>query len=167
MNQEQINISEEKLNEIIERTAKRAAEECISEQERKQKKSRYHDTYALMKCYRDAVFHIENAVSEGNQVAAEYANEKEEIYLRSVRRTRFRTMIIKSHIDRAVDEIKRRRTEAGREEEYRAFEMYFMEGVGYEQIAEELETGESTPRRWIKGILKELSTLLWGLDTDD
>lgn len=167
MNQEQINISEEKLNEIIERTAKRAAEECISEQERKQKKSRYHDTYALMKCYRDAVFHIENAVSEGSQVAAEYANEKEEIYLRSVRRTRFRTMIIKSHIDRAVDEIKRRRTEAGREEEYRAFEMYFMEGVGYEQIAEELETGESTPRRWIKGILKELSTLLWGLDTDD
>lgn len=167
MSQEQINISEKKLNEIIERTAKRAAEECISEQERKQKKSRYHDTYALMKCYRDAVFHIENAVSEGSQVAAEYANEKEEIYLRSVRRTRFRTMIIKSHIDRAVDEIKRRRTEAGREEEYRAFEMYFMEGVGYEQIAEELETGESTPRRWIKGILKELSTLLWGLDTDD
>ena len=45
--------------------------------------------------------------------------------------------------------------------------MYFMEGVGYEQIAEELETGESTPRRWIKGILKELSVLLWGLDTDD
>ena len=167
MSQEQINISEKKLNEIIERTAKRAAEECISEQERKQKKSRYHDTYALMKCYRDAVFHIENAVSEGSQVAAEYANEKEEIYLRSVRRTRFRTMIIKSHIDRAVDEIKRRRTEAGREDEYRAFEMYFMEGVGYEQIAEELETGESTPRRWIKGILKELSTLLWGLDTDD
>ena len=119
-----------------------------------------------MKCYRDAVFHIENAVSEASQMAAEYANEKEEIYLRSVRRTRFRTMIIKSHIDRAVDEIKRRRTEAGREEEYRAFEMYFMEGVGYEQIAEELETGVNTPRRWVKGILKELSVLLWGLDTD-
>ena len=100
-------------------------------------------------------------------MAAEYANEKEEIYLRSVRRTRFRTMIIKSHIDRAIDEMKRRRTAEGREEEYRAFEMYFMEGVGYEQIAEELETGESTPRRWIKVILKELSVLLWGLDTDD
>ena len=166
---QEISISEEKLNEIIEQAVKKGLEECIVEQEKKQKKkkNRYHDTYALMKCYRDAVFHIENAVSEGSQVAAEYANEKEEIYLRSVRRTRFRTMIIKSHIDRAVDEIKRRRTEAGREEEYRAFEMYFMEGVGYEQIAEELETGESTPRRWIKGILKELSTLLWGLDTDD
>ena len=163
-----MNLSEEKLNEIIERAVRKGVDEYISEQERKQKKkkSRYHDTYALMKCYRDAVFHIENAVSEGNQVAAEYANEKEEIYLRSVRRTRFRTMIIKSHIDRAVDEIKRRRTEAGREEEYRAFEMYFMEGVGYEQIAEELETGVNTPRRWVKGILKELSVLLWGLDTD-
>ena len=69
----------------------------------------------MMKCYRDAVFHIENAVSEGSQVAAEYANEKEEIYLRSVRRTRFRTMIIKSHIDRAIDEMKRRRTAEGKE----------------------------------------------------
>lgn len=169
MNQEQINISEEKLNEIIERAVKKGVEECISEQERKQKKkkSRYHDTYALMKCYRDAVFHIENAVSEASQMAAEYANEKEEVYLRSVRRTRFRTMIIKSHIDRAVDEIKQRRESSGRGEEYWAFEMYFMEGIGYEQIAEELETGESTPRRWIKGILKELSVLLWGLDTDD
>ena len=169
MNQEQINISEEKLNEIIERAVKKGVEECISEQERKQKKkkSRYHDTYALMKCYRDAVFHIENAVSEASQMAAEYANEKEEVYLRSVRRTRFRTMIIKSHIDRAIDEMKRRREAEGRGEEYKAFEMYFMEGVSYEQIAEELETGESTPRRWIKGILKELSVLLWGLDTDD
>lgn len=164
-----MNLSEEKLNEIIERAVRKGVDEYISEQERKQKKkkSRYHDTYALMKCYRDAVFHIENAVSEGNQVAAEYANEKEEVYLRSVRRTRFRTMIIKSHIDRAIDEMKRRREADGRGEEYKAFEMYFMEGVSYEQIAEELETGESTPRRWIKGILKELSVLLWGLDTDD
>ena len=119
-----------------------------------------------MKCYRDAVFHIENAVSEASQMAAEYVNEKEEVYLRSVRRTRFRTMIIKSHIDRAVDEMKRRRESDGRGEEYKAFEMYFMEGVSYEQIAEELETGVNTPRRWVKGILKELSVLLWGLDTD-
>mgnify|MGYP001164426474 CR=1 FL=1 len=165
---QEISISEEKLNEIIEQAVKKGLEEYIVEQEKKQKKkkNRYHDTYALMKCYRDAAFHVENAVSEASQMAAEYANEKEEIYLRSVRRTRFRTMIIKSHIDRAVDEIKRRRTAEGREEEYRAFEMYFMEGVSYEQIAEELETGVNTPRRWVKGILKELSVLLWGLDTD-
>lgn len=166
---QEISISEEKLNEIIEQAVKKGLEEYIVEQEKKQKKkkNRYHDTYALMKCYRDAAFHIENAVSEGSQVAAEYANEKEEVYLRSVRRTRFRTMIIKSHIDRAIDEMKRRRESDGRGEEYKAFEMYFMEGVSYEQIAEELETGVNTPRRWVKGILKELSVLLWGLDTDD
>lgn len=166
---QEISISEEKLNEIIEQAVKKGLEEYIVEQEKKQKKkkSRYHDTYALMKCYRDAVFHIENAVSEASQMAAEYANEKEEVYLRSVRRTRFRTMIIKSHIDRAIDEMKRRRESDGRGEEYKAFEMYFMEGVSYEQIAEELETGVNTPRRWVKGILKELSVLLWGLDTDD
>lgn len=65
---QEISISEEKLNEIIEQAVKKGLEECIVEQEKKQKKkkNRYHDTYALMKCYRDAVFHIENAVSEGS-----------------------------------------------------------------------------------------------------
>ena len=49
-------------------------------------------------------------------------------------------------------------------QEYKAFELYFMDGKDYEQIAEELDTGKNPPRRWVTGILKELSVLLWGAD---
>ena len=43
---------------------------------------------------------------------------------------------------------------------YKAFEMYFMQGMDYAEIAEELDTGKNTPRRWVTGIINELSVLL-------
>jgi transposase len=69
------------------------------------------------------------------------------------------------HIDKAVEEIERRREQQDRSIEYKAFEMYFMQGIDYQQIAEELETGKNTPRSWITAIINELSILLWGLTT--
>ena len=47
-----------------------------------------------------------------------------------------------------------------------AFEMYFMQGMDYAEIAEELDTGKNTPRRWVTGIINELSVLLWGIDEE-
>lgn len=84
----------------------------------------------------------------------------------SIRRSRFKTLIMTAHIDKAVEEIERRRKAADREIEYKAFEMYFMQGMDYAKIAEELDTGNSTPRRWITAIINELSVLLWGMDED-
>ena len=71
-----------------------------------------------------------------------------------------------AHIDKAVEEIERRRKAAGRGVEYKAFEMYFMQGMDYAEIAEELDTGKNTPRRWVTGIINELSVLLWGIDEE-
>ena len=84
----------------------------------------------------------------------------------SIRRSRFKTLIMTAHIDKAVEEIERRRKAADRGIEYKAFEMYFMQGMDYAKIAEELDTGNSTPRRWITAIINELSVLLWGMDED-
>lgn len=92
--------------------------------------------------------------------------EQQRTYLESVRRSRFKTLIMTAHIDKAIEEIERRRKEADREVEYRAFELYFMQGWDYAQIAEELNTGKNTPRRWVTGIINELSILLWGIDEE-
>lgn len=86
--------------------------------------------------------------------------------LAGIRRTRFKTLIMTAHIDKAVEEIERRREAAGRGVEYKAFEMYFMQGMDYAEIAEELDTGKNTPRRWVTGIINELSVLLWGIDEE-
>ena len=92
--------------------------------------------------------------------------EQQRVYLESVRRSRFKTLIMTAHIDTAVEEIERRRRAAGREVEYKAFELYFMQGMEYAEIAEKLETGKNTPRRWVTAIINELSVLLWGIDEE-
>ena len=43
---------------------------------------------------------------------------------------------------------------------------YQGQGMDYAEIAEELDTGKNTPRRWVTGIINELSVLLWGIDEE-
>ena len=164
----EIRLNEEELEKIITTAAKKGVEIYKQEEKKKNKANKYHDTFSLMKCYRDAVFHRENAVSEAAQLSkqSELTEEQQTTYLRSIRRTRFKTILMLDHIDKAVEEIERRRQQAGREIEYRAFELYFMQGLDYTDIAEELNTGKNTPRRWISGIINELGVLLWGIDED-
>lgn len=155
------------FEEMIQKAARAAVAEYKKQEERDKKKDKYHNTFTLMKCYRDAVFHIENAISDGTQLELKgMTDEQQRTYLESIRRTRFKTLIMTEHIDKAVEEIERRRKAAGREVEYRAFELYFMQGMDYAQIAEELDTGKNTPRRWVTAIINELSVLLWGIDEE-
>ena len=155
------------FEEIIQKAAKAAVLECKKQEKEDRRRNKYHNTFTLMKCYRDAVFHIQNAVSDGRQLELkEMTEDQRRVYLESIRRSRFKTLIMTEHIDKAVEEIERRRREAGREEEYRAFDLYFIQGKSYEEIAQELKTGNSTPRRWITGIINEMSVLLWGIDED-
>ena len=160
-------ITDEELEQLLTKAAKAGVEEYKRQEAKEKKKNKYHDTFSLMKCYRDAVFHKENAISEGAQLEIEDMTEEERsTYLRSVRRTKFKTMLMLDHIDKNVEEIERRRKKDGKEIEYKAFELYFMQGLNYQEIAEELETGKNTPRRWITDIISELSVLLWGIEDE-
>lgn len=166
-------LTEEGLQAMLQAAAKAAIKELRKEEAKEKKKNKYHDTFSLMRCYRDATFHIENAVSEGTQLELEgMTEEQQETYLRSVRKTRFRTMLMTANIDRAIDEMARRRAAAGRDIEYLVFDMYFMQGMTYEQIIEQVEKdsgeklGKNTPRRWVTGIINEMSVLLWGLEDE-
>lgn len=166
-------LPEEVLKSMLQDAAKTAIKELKREESKERKRNKYHDTFLLMKCYRDAVFHIENAVSEGTQLEIQdMTEEQKETYLRSVRRTRFRTMLMTENIDRVIDEMARRRTAAGKETEFKVFDMYFMQGMTYEQIIEQVEKdtgerlGKNTPRRWVTAIINEMSVLLWGLEDE-
>lgn len=132
------------FEQLIQKAAKAAVAEYKRQEEKDKKRDKYHNTFMLLKCYRDAAFHVENAISDGTQLAlAGMTDEQQRTYLESVRRSRFKTMIMTAHIDKAVEEMERRRKAAGREVEYKAFEMYFMQGMDYAQIAEELEQGRT------------------------
>ena len=155
------------LEDIIKRSAKAAIAEYKKQEVQQKKKDKYHNTFTLMKCYRDAVFHIENAISDGTQLELNGMTDgQQRTYLESVRRSRFKTLIMTAHIDKAIEEVERRRRAAGREIEYQAFELYFMQGRDYAEIAEELDAGKNTPRRWVTSLINELSVLLWGIDEE-
>lgn len=155
------------FEDMIKRAAKTAIIEFRNQEEKDRKRDKFHNTFTLMRCYRDAVFHIENAISDGSQLELDgMTDEQQRLYLQSIRRSRFKTLIMTAHIDKAVEEIERRRKAAGREVEYRAFELYFIHSKDYAEIAEELETGKNTPRRWVTAIINELSVLLWGIDEE-
>ena len=169
-----ITVPEDELQAMLQAAAKEAIKELWKEEAKEKKKNKYHDTFSLMRCYRDAVFHIENAISEGTQLELEdMTEEQQETYLRSVRRTRFKTLLMTANIDKAIDEMAKRRKAAGREVEYQVFDMYFMQGMSYEQIIDQVEKdtgerlGKNTPRRWVTNIINEMSVLLWGLEDDN
>lgn len=111
-------------------------------------------------------YEVKAAQENTHQKLENMTDEQQRTYLESIRRTRFKTLIMTAHIDKAVEEIERRREAAGRGVEYKAFEMYFMQGMDYAEIAEQLDTGKNTPRRWVTGIINELSVLLWGIDEE-
>lgn len=168
-----ITVSTEELQAMLQAAAKVAVKELRTEETKEKKKNKYHDTFGLMRCYRDAVFHIENAISEGAQMELEgMTEEQRETYLRSVRRTKFKTLLMTANIDKVIDEMAKRRIAADREIEYRVFDMYFMQGMTYDQIIEQVEKdtgeklGKNTPRRWVTGIINEMSVLLWGLEDE-
>lgn len=106
-------------------------------------RQQYNRTVAMLKQYRDAQFFIQHTADE---------------------ESRQRTKEAVQHITAALEEVQRRRQQAEREEEYTALRMYYMQGYTYEQIEKELNTGKDTPRRWITAAVKELATMIYGIE---
>ena len=158
-------MTKEELQNIAGEAAKKAIKEYKMEEAKVKKKDKYHDTFSVMKIYRDVAIHIEKSICEGEQLKLEGMTEAQRhTYIQSIRSSKIKSMLMTSHIDVMVEEIKRRRQQDNRDNEFIAFEMYFFEGRTYEEIAKELQCGASSPRRWVSAILRDLSPLLWGYD---
>ena len=79
------------FEELIQKAARAAVREYRKQEEKEKRQNKYHNTFTLMKCYRDAVFHIQNAVSDGEQLELKgMTEEQQRVYLESVRRSRFK-----------------------------------------------------------------------------
>ena len=75
------------FEQMIQKAAKAAVAEYKRQEEKDKKRDKYHNTFMLLKCYRDAAFHVENAISDGTQLAlAGMTDEQQRTYLESVRR---------------------------------------------------------------------------------
>lgn len=119
----------------------------------KQQRNRYDDTFKLMKNYNAALF--------STKMQQDNSHLLQNVKLKV---TRIKTEIAVEHINEALEIIKANKEKDGRALEYEAFRLYFIEGRTYQYIAEALNVGDATPRRWVTSVVQELSTMLWGID---
>lgn len=136
-------ITEDELAQMLKAAVTAGVEEYKRQEKKTRQAGRYHDTFNLMREYRNAVIFMQQATDE--TAKASTARKLE-------------------HINAAMAEIESKHKAAGKETEYKAFTLYFVDGLTYEQIADELNTGNNTPRRWVARVINELSVLLWGLE---
>lgn len=160
----------EKELSIIDNTIQKAVKEAIKEykkiEKEEQKQRVLHNTKLLMKHYNSLKAHSINAIYKLEDIEEdieEYDND-DKAYILSIRRSRIRTLIMVSHIDMALEELKKKKLEDGTYEQYRALHMFYIEKMTYEDIQVELNCSKNTPLRWINAAVKDLSILIFGID---
>ena len=147
-------ITQSELSQIITQAVAAGVRE-YKRQEKAERltRDRYQDTFNLMKSYKAALFSTKQEPTEGKLLQQA-----------KLRVNRLKTEIAVEHIDAALKEIEADKAKDGRQLEYEAFRLYFIEGRTYQYIAEALNVGEATPRRWVTAIVQDLSVMLWGID---
>lgn len=162
---------ESKQIEEIRRIAREETRREYNRLNEKELCKKERDTQEILKQYRNVVFHVkEITVSDAEKFretikAAGIGNH----FVDDLECANVNTRIMLRNINKAIEEIRQRRISEGRQQEYRAFQLYYIEGLTYENVKIRLEdeTGEQlgkvTVKRWCDKALKELSVLLWGI----
>jgi hypothetical protein len=182
------------IHELIEDTVKSAIKEFNREQKKSAKDHVFRNTKLLMEHYSSLKEHAKNAISNLNDIKAiksgnkniddvivrddyddlkEYHNDEDEmqelidsdeLYIMSIEQSKFRTFIMITHIDVALESLKRKAYEEEKENEYQAFIDHYIDGKSYEYIQNKFHVAEATPSRWMNHMCKELGIFLFGID---
>lgn len=166
--------TKENIMTEIEQAAIMAADQAIKKytmQEMKKKKDyRFRNTKLLLKNYNSLKAHLQNAKDDINEINDIINDEnieiskRDELYIKSIRQSKFRTLIMLAHIDTAMTQLKDKMKSKDQYDKYRAVEEVYIHNKTYERTAEELNCGNATVRRWEKEATNELSILLFGVD---
>lgn len=148
---------DESISKVIKETIKQYDKEKLMAQ----KDRRFHNTKLLMKNYNKLKNHLDD-VNDNLEIDAD--NYEDEIWIISITRTKLRTMKMMAYIDSALEILEKSFRKQCQEYKYKAFELYYMEGLKNEQIQEQLGCGKNSPKNWSDEVTNELSILLWGIE---
>lgn len=155
-------------NTEIEKIAKKAAQQAIKEfveaTKKTERKRMLHNTFALMENYTSLKKYENSAISETSQVENSVFSTSKNEYLKSIRNSRVKTLLMISHIDNAISDLKKECEKNGEKYKFEAFEMHYIKNMSYEKIQEKMNCGKNSPSRWCKEMIKLLSVKLFGID---
>lgn len=150
--------------EVMDKAIKKALKEFKDEEREEKKKKVLHNTKLLLRNFNNLKTHSDKAKYDISEMDIEAESEDDRVYILSIRRSKLRTLVMVSHIEMAMKELKENKIRAGAIEQYRALEMFYIEKKSYGEIREKLNCGQNTPSRWINECVDELSVLLFGFD---
>ena len=136
--------TQQDMTEAIRIAVRKAFAEVKIEEKRAEKKKTLYNTRRLMESYIDLKKYINNAITEEEEVT-------EAAY--SV-----------LNIDRALTELETESRKEGTLYKYEAFRMHYIDGLTFEEIADQLDCGKNSPSNWCKAILKKMSVKLFGIN---
>lgn len=155
----------EEMQTAVEKAVKKAVLEILEEQKKSEKQKMLYNTKKLMESYNEMKKYIQNAVSEEKEMEddAYLLFKGENAFLQSVRRSKMVTALMILNIDRAITELEAEHEKNGTLYKVKAFKMYYIDRIAFEQIAERLNSGKNSPSTWTKLILKQMSVKLFGI----
>lgn len=157
--------------EIAEQLVRSAALEAVREYEKSQKKNKrvkvFQNTKKLMENYGRICQSIQEGVSKLSEMDNKNELEEfteEDIFINSILKTKLRSIVMIAHIDKCLKLLEDEEIRKETPEKYKAFKMFYLDGVVQENIAEKLCCTDRTVRRWISELTGLLSVYLFGAD---
>ena len=160
------------IDDIIKKTVAETLKEYDYKKKQELRKNVFHNTELLLKNYNSLTEHYKNAV---DSISFENVEENileivddiectDELFIKSIRRSKFRTLIMITHIDCSLKELKAEMIKKKLKEKYEVLDLLYLQEKGYDEIALRLHCSEMTARRWKNEMIQSLSIYLWGID---
>ena len=157
---------QQEMTEAIRIAVRKAFAEVRIEEKRAERKKTLYNTRKLMESYIDLKKYINNAITEEEEVTENAYNafRGENAKLKSVKESKMVTAMMIINIDRALTELEAENRKEGTLYKYEAFKMHYIDGMTFEEIADQLNCGKNSPSNWCKAILKKMSVKLFGIN---
>ncbi|EPR12487.1 hypothetical protein [Ruminiclostridium papyrosolvens] len=167
------------IKQVLREAALEALKEYRKEEREKVRKGRLRNTRLLMDNYLEFVDHYDNIKSSANEVIEDIEEGLDfdnanmgDIIIQSIKRTKVRTKIMIRHIETVVDLLKKDMEAKNESEKYKVIELLYMDeskknmkfNKKVEEVASELNCGESTVRRYNTEMIDKLAIKLFGVD---
>jgi len=160
------------FDEVIKKAVTEAIKQFDIKRSEEAKIKVLHDTKLLLTNYNSLLKHFEEAVDnldyikldEEDNSSCESIESNDKLFILSIRMSKFRTMIMVSHIKAALKALNMDCIEKNQLNKYKVIEMFYLQNVPFDKIAAQLSCAEITIRRWKNEMIQALGVYLFGVD---
>lgn len=160
------------VEEVIKKAVAEALKEFDIKKNKESKAKVLHNTKLLLSNYNNLSKHYEEAVDslvyieldEEDNFSCESIESNDKLFILSIRRSKFRTMIMVAHIQNALKALKEESIRKSQLNKYEVLEKHYLKNVPFNQIAIESNCSEITARRWKNEMVQDLGVYLFGID---